>query len=244
MELSINRSEAVDALYRGDSCAKGPWYDLGGTGQNLHRTRNRDLHDLQKPFWQQGLNDKGSLHASYIRFSILISSTALEAYIGRIRAAVATLLENIDAHTEPVDMNAEFQAFAFKLMSTITFSLDFPVEGIEGAREALNLLDRSQTLLSTFGHVPWVYAIAKYIPRLLRSNAQFSNLANRLVERRREINPDIPDLFSHLLKAEHNPNAAGFPLSWEARLAIVVGRCVASRRDECSFLLFRMDIVI
>jgi cytochrome P450 len=179
-----------------------------------------------KTFLGEGIEQKRYIGAVKTSFEILIPSySALEDYIQPIEAHVSALLDEIDGHPR-VDISAVFQVFAFKLMSHLTFSLDFPAEGQEGARETLNLLDRSQTLLSTFGHVPWIYDIAKYIPGLLRSNAQFSRLANLLVEKRRAVEPETPDIFSYLLKTENNPHAAGFPLSWEARLAIVVGRYV------------------
>jgi hypothetical protein len=153
----------------------------------------------------------------------------LDNYVEPIQEGVTELLEQIDAASAtsaPLNVTATFQVFAFRLMAKLTFSLDFPVEGLQVAREALARLDRSQTLLSTFGHVPWVYAIAKYIPGLLGSNAQFTILADGLVQRRRDLEPEAADLFSCLLRTENNPEAAGFPLSWEARLAIVAGRSV------------------
>jgi hypothetical protein len=91
-----------------------------------------------------------------------------------------------------VEINSLFQIFALNLMSKFTFSFDTPLQGRDGTQKALKLLDQSQTLLGTFGHVPWIYAIAQYIPGLLKSNTQFSKLANRLVERRRKIDRDTP----------------------------------------------------
>lgn len=55
-ELSINTVEAIQPIYGQDSaCRKGPWYDLGGTGLNLHRTRDPELHAMQRPFWERGI---------------------------------------------------------------------------------------------------------------------------------------------------------------------------------------------
>ena len=53
-EISINKVDAVKAIYDRDSlCLKGPWYDLGGTGLNLHRTRDPNLHERQRPLWEK-----------------------------------------------------------------------------------------------------------------------------------------------------------------------------------------------
>jgi hypothetical protein len=56
MEISINNVDAIKVLHSQFSlCTKGPWYDLGGTGLNLHRTRDRLLHDKERPFWENAL---------------------------------------------------------------------------------------------------------------------------------------------------------------------------------------------
>lgn len=52
-EISVNNVEAIKPIYGRDSfCLKGPWYDLGGTGHNLHRTRDPHLHARQRPLWE------------------------------------------------------------------------------------------------------------------------------------------------------------------------------------------------
>ena len=62
MEISICTADAIHALYGLNSeCFKGPFYDLGGVGQNLHRTRDPVLHDLQRPFWEKGFTPEGKL---------------------------------------------------------------------------------------------------------------------------------------------------------------------------------------
>lgn len=121
-------------------------------------------------------------------------------------------------------MTSVLNFYGFEMMSAFTFS-----EGIETAPPsdteiALQLLHQSQQLLGTVGHVPWIYGIAQYIPFLLQSNAKFTSLADQKVTLRRlRGEPVTPDLFTYLLETEDNPLSAGFPLSWESRLAIVVG---------------------
>ena len=58
-EISINNVDAIKAVYgRGSPCLKGPWYDLGGTGRNLHRTRDPHLHAKQREIWERGFQGK------------------------------------------------------------------------------------------------------------------------------------------------------------------------------------------
>jgi hypothetical protein len=139
---------------------------------------------------------------------------------------VLALLRTIPKCGKSLDFTSHMAQFTFETMSQLTFSHSFNMRDPGEAKLAVSLLNRSQKLLGVYGHVPWVYAIAAYVPGLLRSNAEFSGLANCMVERRRDVKnqPKIPDIFSYLLKTEDNPDAAGFNLAWEARLAIVTGR--------------------
>lgn len=58
-ELSINNSSAVQALHS-SQCKKGTWYDLGGTNVNIHRTRDRKVHDRQRVFWDKAASGTGT----------------------------------------------------------------------------------------------------------------------------------------------------------------------------------------
>jgi hypothetical protein len=67
-ELSINDVNAIKEIYGNRSeCLKGPWYDMGGTGHNLHRTRDPVLHAKQRPLWEQGF--RGTSHKTVVRRS-------------------------------------------------------------------------------------------------------------------------------------------------------------------------------
>jgi cytochrome P450 family 628 len=58
-ELSINNASVVQALHS-SQCTKGPWYDLGGTNVNIHRTRDRKIHDRQRVFWDKAASGNGT----------------------------------------------------------------------------------------------------------------------------------------------------------------------------------------
>ena len=116
--------------------------------------------------------------------------------------------------------------FAFRLASLFAFSHEFDKEESQELSQALFLVHRSQRLLSILGHAPWVCSIARHLPYLLKDNANFTQLAHRMIECRRLLCPKVPDLFTFLLATENNPEAAGFPLNWQARLALVTGRSV------------------
>lgn len=62
-------------------------------------------------------------------------------------------------------------------------------------------------------------------PFALAKQCQVNSPCKSLVDRRRsQGEPEEPDLFTYLLETENNPMLAGFPLAWEARLAVAVGR--------------------
>ncbi|CZT48509.1 uncharacterized protein RSE6_09213 [Rhynchosporium secalis] len=211
-ELSINSAEAHSILYGSNSeCTKGPWYSLGGVGLNLHRTRDVYLHSKQRPFWEEA-------------FSV----EALDRWMVNLNCQVDRLIENISA-LDTFDMSSVLSSHGFDMMSAFTFSKGIEIPPPPDTAQALRLLSQSQQLLGSIGHVPWMYGIAKYLPLLLQSSTEFTKLADQKVNSRRARGePTIPDLFSFLLETESNPLSAGFPLSWEARLAIVVGSKILS----------------
>ena len=226
MEISICTADAVHALYGLNSeCFKGPFYDLGGVGQNLHRTRDPVLHDLQRPFWEKGFTPEGKLRILGIGPSLTGSITALEQNTKGIHILARKFVTTISQYqTQSVNVTPLVNQVGFEMMSQSTFSRQFDLDSGDQTKIALQSLHESQALLGTYGHVPWIYAIAKYCTGLLPSNDRFTKLANRMVAHRRNQKPESPDLFSFLFQTENNPEAAGFPLEWEARLAIVAGR--------------------
>ena len=136
------------------------------------------------------------------------------------------LIDHIDDHLH-CNITEVLDAFSFDNMCMLTFSDDVDSPVSQDTLHTVELLSESQRLLGTFGHVPWVYGIARYIPFLLRANSEFTHLASRKIERRqRRDGSELKDLFSYLLPGMSEPNSAQFPLEWEARLAMVVGSYV------------------
>lgn len=141
----------------------------------------------------------------------------------RVNQQVDRLLEKV-CGAASLDFTPVFEDFGIQLMASSTFSKEFDHEGPESARSLLDALHQSQEGLGSYGHVPWIYntPLSELGPQT--SSEKFTQIANLICEQRRSIKPDRPDLFSHILKTEGNPDSAGFPIHWEARLAIVAGR--------------------
>ncbi|GAP87504.1 putative cytochrome P450 [Rosellinia necatrix] len=206
-ELSINRVDAIKEIYGNNSkCLKGPWYDMGGTGFNLHRTRNPILHAKQRPLWEQGFRE-------------------MSGHISKIEIKITSLLRFLRSAPSNADVVTIFELFSFKLMAFIIFSQDIDGEPAldTDVSKSHEQLRQSQRAIGTFGHVPWYYSVSSKFKFLIPENDGFTRLATRMIDQRRTINPDVPDLFSYLLPSEKNGEGAGFPMSWEARLAMVAG---------------------
>ncbi|KAI0096455.1 cytochrome P450 [Nemania sp. FL0031] len=206
-ELSINHVDAIKAIYGSHSeCLKGPWYDMGGTGQNLHRTRDPILHSRQRPLWERGFREMSN-------------------HIPKIEIKTADLVRILQSSPSNVDIVTVFELFAFKLMAYIIFSQDIDHESAldTEASESYEQLRKSQRAIGTYGHVPWFYSVASKFRFLIPENDKFTQLATRMIDQRRSITPAVPDLFSYLLPSEKNGEGAGFPMPWEARLAMVAG---------------------
>ncbi|KAI1151926.1 cytochrome P450 [Nemania diffusa] len=206
-ELSINHVDAIREIYGNHSeCLRGPWYDMGGTGHNLHRTRNPILHAKQRPLWEQGFREMSN-------------------HIPKIEMKTTGLVQFLQSAPSSADVVTIFELFAFKLMAFIIFSQSIDDESAldTEASKSYEQLRQSQRAIGTFGHVPWYYSVASKFRFLVPENDTFTRLATRMIDQRRKIRPTVPDLFSYLLPSEKNGEGAGFPMSWEARLAMVAG---------------------
>lgn len=85
-------------------------------------------------------------------------------------------------------------------MAFITFSedIDETARLASEAEDVYTTLRLSQRAIGTYGHAPWCYSIATKFTWLVPDNDNFTKLAQQMVDRRRNKNPDIPDLFAPL----------------------------------------------
>ena len=163
---------------------------------------------------------------------------------GQDRAEDETLHRNLAANPDNINIAPEFALFAFILMAYVIFSIDLDTDekSRQHAQTSYDTLYRSQTTLGFLGHVPWMYSVGESFPGLIRQNEDFTQLAHELLEIRRRIKPDAPDLFTYLLRTENDPTTAQFPLEWEARLAMTAGSGnVSSALTSTSFYLSKKE---
>jgi cytochrome P450 len=146
-------------------------------------------------------------------------------HLSKIQLKTSHLVTRFAKLKKGVDVVNEFELFAFKLMAFIIFSedIDETARLASEAEDVYATLRLSQRAIGTYGHVPWCYSIATKFKWLVPDNDNFTKLAQQMVDRRRNKKPDVPDLFTYLLPTIGDPNSAGLPISWEARLAMVAG---------------------
>ncbi|KAH8802977.1 cytochrome P450 [Xylogone sp. PMI_703] len=204
-EISINNVDALEPLYAGYSlCERGPWYNLYGPRLILHRTRNRQAHDLERVFWEHGLRNQ-----------------ILDNYIDRIKHQVQVLLKGMPQKEGVLNITAELELYSFNVMATTVFSTSY--EGLRRG-EAFKLIDKlkcAQGQLGIWGHIPWAWFFSPYFPGVFNGNCGFHDASQNILDYRLKRTPDTPDLISWLQQTEGDPRGPGFPLSEESRLAIV-----------------------
>jgi hypothetical protein len=129
--------------------------------------------------------------------SLTGSITALEQNTKGIHILARKFVTTISQYqTQSVNLTPLVNQVGFEMMSQSTFSRQFDLDSGDQTKVALQSLYESQALLGTYGHVPWIYAIAKYCTGLLPSNDRFTKLADHMVAHRRNQKPESPDLFS------------------------------------------------
>ncbi|KAH0555724.1 hypothetical protein GP486_006331, partial [Trichoglossum hirsutum] len=160
---------------------------------------------------------------------------ALRSYQTRIRAQVELLTARIKASASssppslnPVDATQVIMYFSFDVMADLTFSHSFDLLTKGEMNDVMEIVHKSQRILGVFSHIPWIYNIATRVPGFI--SRRFAAVTNRMIQERRKIEPEQDDLFTWLQQAETHPDAAGFPLGLECRLAIVGGRSANTLR--------------
>lgn len=205
---------------------------MGGTGFNLHRTRDPELHAKQRPLWERGFRGTTPLfspphHGKTLSSDLDVVNGALEMsnHLWKVQLKTSHLVTRFGELNKGVDVVNEFELFAFKLMAFIIFSedIDETARLARSFEDVYSSLRLSQQAIGIYGHVPWYYSVARKFPWLVPENNNFTQLAQEMVDRRQNKKPDVPDLFTYLLPTIDDPNSAGFPISWEARLAMVAG---------------------
>ncbi|KAH7015832.1 cytochrome P450 67 [Ilyonectria destructans] len=224
-ELSIVNPEAVQAIHSNASqCSKGPWYITQLPAVSLHSTRNRAEHARRRKAWDQGF-----------------SSKALRDYEPRVIYYTNQLLTQIEIKEgRPIDISKEFNLYSFDIMGNLAFGKDFNMVKTQEMHPAMNLLHSSTKLVGIFSHLSWIFLIAKKIPGLTAEYNTFEKWLDQQVLERMENEPEIPDVFSWILKEYRsisNPTRQNkLDLRGDAMLIVVAGSDTTAATLTCLFL--------
>lgn len=113
----------------------------------------------------------------------------MSGHVQKVDVKATQLRQCLRASGSAVDVVTLFEHFAFKLASFIVFSEDADDSHTtsQDALRSYKALRDSQTMLGTFGHVPWLYSVNAKFPFLIPQNSKFTEFAKQLIERRKKV---------------------------------------------------------
>ncbi|KAL2173995.1 cytochrome P450 monooxygenase-like protein [Thermothelomyces heterothallicus CBS 202.75] len=210
-ELSIADPEAVKAIYGSQSaCTKGPWYTLLEPRVPLFMARDKQEHARRRKVWDQGFTTK-----------------AIQGYDPRITKAINQLLRAIDRHKgQPLDVSKWFSFFVFDVMEDLAFNKSSNM--LENGQEAyvFKTIRTDMFNIALFTHMPWLLPFVKRTPILNWNYLEFLDWIQKLIDERKQKEPELPDIFSWILAAyEKSPKTKRDQLNLhgDAQLIVIAG---------------------
>ncbi|KAK4147310.1 cytochrome P450 monooxygenase [Dichotomopilus funicola] len=198
-ELSIADPNAVKALYSSQSpVTKGPWYTLLEPRVPLFMARDKQEH-----------------------------ARPIQGYDPRITKAINQLLEAVDrSKGVPFDVSQWFSYFVFDVMEDLAFnkSSNMLAEGKEAY--VFKTIRTDMFNIALFTHMPWLLPFLKRTPVLNWSYHEFLGWIQKLVDERKKMEPEHPDIFSWILEAfEKSPKSKRdhLNLHGDAQLIVIAG---------------------
>ncbi|KAL2152874.1 hypothetical protein VTH82DRAFT_4029 [Thermothelomyces myriococcoides] len=210
-ELSIAEPEAVKAIYGSQSpCTKGPWYTLLEPRVPLFMARDKQEHARRRKVWDQGFTTK-----------------AIQGYDSRITKAINQLLGAIDRHkNQPLDVSKWFAFLVFDIMEDLAFNKSSNM--LENGQEAyvFKTIRTDMFNIALFTHLPWLLPFIKRTPVLNWNYLEFLDWIQKLIDERKQKEPEQPDIFSWILAAyEKSPKTRQdrLNLHGDAQLIVIAG---------------------
>ncbi|KAH7141644.1 cytochrome P450 67 [Dactylonectria macrodidyma] len=224
-ELSIVNPKAVQAIHSNASkCSKGPWYNLQLPSVSLHSTRDRAEHAHRRKTWDQGF-----------------SSKALRDYEPRVIHYTNQLMTQIEMMKgKPMNVAEEFNLYSFDIMGNLAFGKDFNMVKTQKMHPAMHLLHSTTKLVGIISHLSWVFPLAQTIPGLTAEFHRFEKWLDQQVLERMENEPEVPDVFSWILKTYRSlqkpTRQDELNLRGDAMLIVVAGSDTTAASLTCLFL--------
>ncbi|OAL56028.1 cytochrome P450 [Pyrenochaeta sp. DS3sAY3a] len=228
-EVSTVHPDAVAKIHGpGTKCVKGPWYDITLPQRSLHQTRDRTLHDRRRRIWDRGF-----------------SSKALKSYEERIQTYTLQLLHAItERKGSSMNMTDWFSFYSFDVMADLAFGKSFNMLLTGEAHFVLNILRKGQAMSGVFSAMPWFFNLLSRIPGAGKEFKKMNEWCYAQVEKRNNMEVDVPDVMSHLLEHASNSGDTEFErmmLHGDSQLIIIAGSDTTTATLTCAFYHLAKD---
>ncbi|RFU29400.1 hypothetical protein B7463_g6939, partial [Scytalidium lignicola] len=210
-EITIYLPEAIPVIYGPSSkCTKAPRYDVSWPTVSMHASRDKTLHDKRRRIWDRAFSTK-----------------SLRNYESRVLGYANELVKGISGLSgKTVLANQWFNFYSFDVMGDLAFGKSFHMLSSGKQHWCLDLLYKGQSPLGILGTVPWLFIILARLPGVGTDFRRFVGWCSEQVEERKKMNPEVPDIMSHLLEASakaENPRDERLWLMGDSRLIIIAG---------------------
>ncbi|RDW77473.1 cytochrome P450-12 [Coleophoma cylindrospora] len=233
-ELSIIIPEAVPAIGgSGSKCTKSAWYDVAGLPhKSLHLCRDRAAHDKRRKVWDRGFSAKGK--TGFVQDGVDVEKSsaklpqALRDYEGRVTKYADDLTKQLTTFAgKPFDASLWFNFYSFDVMGDLAFGRSFDMLKNGEQHHALKTLQEAMAPLGILSPLPWIFPVVHYIPGARDGIKGFIDFCDQQIEKRKEKEPEVPDIMSWLIDAEKSSNDPIHKdpdwLHGDARLVVVAG---------------------
>ncbi|KAJ5758202.1 Cytochrome P450 [Penicillium nucicola] len=210
-EISIIDPAAIKVIHgTASKFEKGPWYTVIEPRTSLQTERNKSIHAQRRKVWDRGF-----------------STRALRDYEPRITLYTDQLIAGIEKNVgSPMNITPWFNYYSFDVMGDMAFGHSFDMLLTGEDSYILRQVHDDMKKIGLFSHLTWLFPFVKRTPGVNKDYLKLWKWMTSRVEHRIQNPPEIPDLFSWILKAfDEGPKSEQdhLNLQGDAYLIVVAG---------------------
>ncbi|CZS99910.1 related to pisatin demethylase cytochrome P450 [Rhynchosporium agropyri] len=215
-QLSINKVEAVEAIFRG-KYPRGSFYEVGALNGELNLNSQRDysVHTPWRRIWERAF-----------------ASSEFQHYNPRVEYHVTDLVEVIKkANNEEVDCTRVMDNLAFDIMADLSFAYESKLQSGTGDNHYMHFIHKFMSAVGVISTFRNVCQLLIYLPETADVK-EYRIRGESLLSGRQRLGNTRRDIFSHLLSTDNetsrNIKFTQAKLNANAQLIIVAGSDTAS----------------
>lgn len=189
------------------SCIKSSFHDFALPKVLLNTERSKAKHSARRKAWEPAFNVRAL--KSYEPIMNLHASQLMD----RLKQVTRIVPVN-QTDTGYINIATTMNDYAFNLMSHFAFSKTYEIPYADNStsrdaastnsdsnrRFVIETIHRGGAIVGFLALVPWVFRILRALPFLARNMVRFDNYGTHLVNERRAMKPEQPDVFGFLLE--------------------------------------------